>query len=140
MNKLTTKITLVSSLMLLAGCVTPEPINDHKPAGCNANNVNIKVELDQSTSTPKLSEKAQRVVCIASGNTVSWQRSHATGSNDFTVYFKGSAVQIPAINGRATYTAPTVTSIDALSYGIMMPDAAHDLDPIIIIIPSFGEF
>lgn len=133
-----------SSLVAIAAlttisCATSDPLVYQDPAGCAPNNVVIKVELDVENEIPKLNNKAQRVVCIKANSSVTWIRSNATGDKDFTIFFKDSLVEIPAKHGKATYTAPEqVPSIDALSYGIRMPDAKNDLDPIIIIIPSFG--
>ena len=133
-----TSLVAVAALTTIS-CATTESVVYHDPAGCSPNNVVIKVELDQQNSIPRLNDKAQRVVCINAGSSVTWIRSNATGNKDFTIFFKGSSVEIPAEHGKATYTAPKqLPSIDALSYGVRMPDASNDLDPIIVIIPSFG--
>ncbi|MBE9548535.1 MAG: hypothetical protein IMF09_03935 [Proteobacteria bacterium] len=141
MYKLPKSAIVAIAALTIISCATTDQVVYHVPAGCSPNNVVIKVELDQANSVPMLNDKAQRVVCINAGSSVTWIRSNVDGNKNFTIFFKDSSVEIPSSSqGKATYTAPTkVPSIDALSYGIRMPDAVKELDPIIVIIPSFNQ-
>lgn len=144
MNKLL--FALLAGLGMTACAVSPTPTNvKTDPMGCLANAVNIFVYLDKTTGNntiPALKDNAKRVVCIRSGSRVKWHRNNSSGNNNFTIFFKDDSgrADIVAVNGRAEFKSQHgLKSIDALSYGVRMPDADKDLDPIIIIIPSLGN-
>lgn len=99
--------------------------------------VNIAVQLDNSVSPsiPVLSNTAQNRVCIRSGGVVMFHRTGKGANKGFGIFLKDGSWSASTESNRLEYTAPRVTSEIEHAYGISMPYADVDLDPVIVIIP-----
>jgi hypothetical protein len=116
-------------------------IGSQVSAGNCPNRVNIAVQLDQSAdqSIPKLAKHSQRRVCVKSGGQVDFHRVGRGTPNGFTIFLKDGSWSADSNNGRITYDAPIVEEEYEQAYGISMPDADEDLDPIIVITPGINN-
>ena len=99
--------------------------------------VNIAVQLNSNSTptSPQLSDKAQNRVCVKSGGSVVFHRTGNGASNGFGIFLKNGTWSANSNNNKINYDAPIVESQTEQSYGISMPDAGTDLDPVIVIVP-----
>ena len=99
--------------------------------------VNVALQLNTASNprTPEVSDQAQRRVCIKSGGSVVFHRTGQGANKGFSVFMKDGSWSMQGDNNSGEYTAPNVEQTQELSYGVSMPDADEDLDPVIVIVP-----
>ncbi len=137
MNKLKLILIVLIVLMLSACCHTPNPDYDSIGANCEDEvNINIQLNTTVTPSIPMLVNSKQNSVCVKSQGNVVWTRIGENANQGFTIKFKGQEKKISSKQKKATFNAPNTNSINGHAYGIIMPDADVELDPIIIIIPT----
>ncbi len=102
--------------------------------------VNIAVQLNSNTNptSPQLSDSAQNRVCVKSGGRVVFHRTGQGASNGFGIFLKNGSWSAQSSNNKVYYDAPVVESQTEQTYGVSMPDAGTDLDPVIVIVPLLG--
>lgn len=137
MNKLKVIVIVLIVLMLSACCHTPKP--DYESIGTNCVgevNINIQLNTKVKPTIPMLVNSKQDSVCVKSEGKVVWTRIGENADQGFTIIFKGQHKKFSSEHKRAEFKAPITNSINGHAYGIIMPDADVELDPIIIIIPT----
>ena len=131
-------IIIILMMLFLAACWhTPKP--DHKPIFTNCTdqvNIEIKLNTEVTPSIPMLVDSKQSSVCIKSKGSVVWTRIGKNPYNGFTIIFKDQVKTIGSEHDKADFKASDTNLVVGHAYGIVMPDADVELDPIIIIVPT----
>jgi len=142
------KLFLLIALLIFAGMISANPItpgnqiNDSitNVVPCKASySVDIKLNSNSDPSVPEIIDKAHRKICIFSGGNVTFHRKGKGNKKGFTIFAKDNSWSLNSTGNKLYYTAPIVEEEYEMVYGVTMPDADVDLDPIIIIIPSINR-
>ncbi|MBE9548536.1 MAG: hypothetical protein IMF09_03940 [Proteobacteria bacterium] len=105
----------------------------------NTVNISVRLNTQNSPTMPELSNQSQNRVCVKSGGSVIFVRNGQGTQNGFGIFLKDGSWSSNSTNNRLEFIAPDVDVETEKAYGITMPDAGAELDPIIIIIPRLDE-
>lgn len=124
-------------LLIILGMIVSSQVS----AGNCPNQVNIAVQLNDnsSPSMPQLADQSQNRVCVKSGGRVVFHRTGRGTPNGFGIFLKDGSWEADSSNNQLSYDAPIVEAELEQTYGISMPDADEDLDPIIVITPGLDN-
>ncbi len=137
MNKFKLTLIILISLLLSACWHTPKPDYDSIGTDCvDQVNINIQLNTEVKPTIPMLANSKQSSVCVRSEGEVVWTRIGENADQGFTIKFKSQHNRVSSEHKRASFKVPNSNTVNGRAYGIIMPDADVELDPIIIIIPT----